>query len=291
MTAVRTRDRVLPGRQGRVPVRDYLPDRPRAGAAALIWLHGGGFFSGHLDQAESHRVALRLAATGRTVRAVDYRLAPKVLWGRRFVPAHSPNRYPAALDDVVDAATALGAEHDRVVLGGASAGACLAVTAAQRLMPSLPQPGSDAAAASGAAPEFRVESLLLCYGVYHAELPPLPESVRLRVRGLAGYRQFTPAAVARMNLNYVGRAELLHSGAFPGGGDLTGLPPTLLLDADHDTLRASGEAFGRELGAAGVDTEYAVVPHAWHGYLNRHKLGGFRYALTTMTRWLDRRGL
>ncbi|MET7771071.1 alpha/beta hydrolase fold domain-containing protein [Nocardia sp. NPDC005366] len=107
------------------------------------------------------------------------------------------------------------------------------------------------------------------------------------MRGLAGYRQLTPPAVHRMNLNYVGHEDLLNSGAFPGGGDLTGLPPALLLDADHDTLRASGDTFAAELAAAGVPVRYTVVPHSWHGYLNRYRLNGIRFALAAMTGWLD----
>ncbi|WP_204249066.1 alpha/beta hydrolase [Nocardia arizonensis] len=235
----------------------------REDAAAVLWLHGGGFVWGNLDQAESHMVALRLAESGRRVRTVDYRLAPRFPWAA----SSTVNHFPAGLDDVVDAGRALAAEHGRVVLGGASAGACLAVTGAQRL--------------SGVA------GLLLCYGLYHAELPPLPESVRDSLRGLAGYRQLSPPAVHRLNVNYVGREDLLDSGAFPGGGDLTGLPPALLLDADHDTLRASGEAFAAELAAAGVPVSYTVVPNSWHGYLNRPQLNGFRFALDAMTAWLD----
>nr|WP_269781633.1 alpha/beta hydrolase fold domain-containing protein [Nocardia bovistercoris] len=262
--AVRTRDRTLRGRQGEIPVRDYVPEAARADAAALLWLHGGGFAWGNLDTAESHMVATRIAESGRTVRTVDYRLAPRFPWSR----PGAVNHFPAGLDDVVDAARDLAEHAERIVLGGASAGACLAVTAARRLI--------------------AVSGLVLCYGIYHAELPPPSASVRDSVRGLAGYRQLSRPAVHRMNLNYVGRPDLLDS-AFPGGGDLTGLPPTLLLDADHDTLRASGETFATELETAGVPVSRTVVSNSWHGYLNRHQLNGFRFALDAMTTWLDAR--
>lgn len=39
--------------------------------------------------------------------------------------------------------------------------------------------------------------------------------------------------------------------AFPGGHDLSGMPPTLVLDADRDSLRASGERFATELPTVG----------------------------------------
>ncbi|MGW5730145.1 alpha/beta hydrolase [Nocardia beijingensis] len=95
----------------------------------MLGLRGGGFVWGNLDQAESHLVALRLAESGRRVRTVDYRLAPRLPWSR----SSTVNHYPAGLDDVGDAGCALAAECGAIVVGGASAGACLAVTAAQRL--------------------------------------------------------------------------------------------------------------------------------------------------------------
>ncbi|HLT66261.1 MAG TPA: alpha/beta hydrolase fold domain-containing protein [Microbacterium sp.] len=45
--------------------------------------------------------------------------------------------------------------------------------------------------------------------------------------------------------------------------------PDLVLDADRDSLRVSGEAFARELAAAGVVMRYVVVPDTSHGFLDR----------------------
>lgn len=276
MNDVRLRDGAITGRHGPIPIRDYLPAREEPDAVALLWLHGGGFASGGLDQRESHIVALRIAEFGRWVRAVDYPLVPQP----PFLPSAplrpSGNRYPAPLDAVVSAVDDLRTGQPRLALGGASAGACLAASAALRLRD------------SGKAPP---DGLVLCYGTFHATLPPLPESVRSRVRGLRGLTQFSPRIVRRMNLNYVGSAELLTTpGVFPGGGTLAKLPPTLLLDADHDTLRASGETFAGELAAAGVDTEHVIVPHTGHGFLNRPRTRAFRRSIGTIVDWLDRLG-
>jgi acetyl esterase/lipase len=115
------RDRFLPGVRGPVPIREYLPGTPDAAAPPLLWIHGGAFVSGGLDQLESHAVALRIAATGRRVRTVDYALVPRFrAWGP---PKYRPsgNRYPAPLDDVLTAASDLMTEESRIVLGGASA--------------------------------------------------------------------------------------------------------------------------------------------------------------------------
>src|SRR5690606_41606872 len=45
--------------------------------------------------------------------------------------------------------------------------------------------------------------------------------------------------------------------------------PDLVLDAGRDSLRVSGEAFARELAAAGVVMRYVVVPDTSHGFLDR----------------------
>lgn len=56
--------------------------------------------------------------------------------------------------------------------------------------------------------------------------------------------------------------------AMPGLADLDGLPPTLVLNAEYDDLRASGEAFSAALAAAGVDVEQVMVRGVLHGFLN-----------------------
>ncbi|MFJ2116081.1 MULTISPECIES: alpha/beta hydrolase fold domain-containing protein [unclassified Streptomyces] len=275
--AVRTVDRTVEGRGGEIPVRDYLPEEVRADAVPLVWIHGGGWMSGGLDQRESHAVAKAVAGTGRPVRTVDYRLAPALGW--RALATRSPlvlepseNRYPAAPDDVVgaivDRAVTSG---DRLFIGGASAGANLAVAAAVALRREA---------------GVRPWGLALAYGGFHPTLPPLPESVRSRLTGPAGRVALTPEAYDRMTLNYIGD-ERLSPRAFPAGADLAGLPDALVMDADRDSLRASGGRFASELRAAGSTVDYTVIGKTLHGFLNHPYGRGFRRGIRTMCRWLD----
>ena len=274
---VRTVDRTVQGRGGGIPIRDYLPEDARDGAVPLVWIHGGGWMSGGLDQRESHAVAKAIARTGRPVRTVDYRLAPALGW--RTLAARSPlvlepsaNRYPAAPDDVVSAiADWAGTADDRLFIGGASAGANLAVTAAVALRKET---------------GLRLSGLALAYGGFHSALPPIPESVRSRLTGIAGRIAFTPESYDRMALNYVGDERLL-SKAFPAGADLAGLPPALVMDADRDSLRASGDQFAVDLRAVGSAVDYVVIGKTLHGFLNKHHSRGFRQGIRTMSEWLD----
>lgn len=275
MSDPQIRDSTVEGPRGPVPIREYLPIRTGPGVPPLLWVHGGAFVSGGLDQAESHEVALRIAAGGRRVRTVDYALVPRFpAWGPlRLRP--SDNRYPAPLDDVLAATTDLMTDHPRIVLGGASAGACLAASAALRLR------DRDGTIPAG---------LVLAYATLHAELPPVPPAVRARLRGRHRIRAYSPQVIRRMNLNYVGSEELLRDPeVFPGGGKLAGLPPVLLLDAAYDSLSASSTAFAGELAEAGVAAEHIVVPGTRHGFLNRTGSRGFAAGLSALTRWLAER--
>jgi acetyl esterase/lipase len=63
-------------------------------------------------------------------------------------------------------------------------------------------------------------------------------------------------------------AELANPYAFPGGHDLRGLPPTLIVTAGRDRLRPSAEAFAAELAVAGVDVAIVQERGFEHGFLN-----------------------
>jgi acetyl esterase/lipase len=54
----------------------------------------------------------------------------------------------------------------------------------------------------------------------------------------------------------------------PGLAVLEGLCPALVLNAEYDDLRASGEAFTGQLALAGVDVRQVMAPGMLHGFLN-----------------------
>lgn len=249
-----------------MPVRRYAPP---AGSTLppIVWVHGGGFFKGDLDLPETHEVARTLAAAGHPVVTVDYRLA--TIGPRR--PGASSIRYPVPVDDVVAVLRAVQAEHpDGVLLGGASAGACLAAGAVLRL------------AADGAPP---LRGVFLAYGFFHAALPERSPEVRGRLRGRRKYTHL-PMLLNLTNLNYAGSAAALAEPfAFAGGHPLHGFPPVLMLDAESDSMRASGGQFARELDAAAVPVEYHVLAGTAHAFLNRPHDPGFARAIGLITGW------
>lgn len=253
-----------------------MPARaPEAPRAPFVWLHGGAFAYGGLDQPESHEPAMSTAVTGRTVVTVDYRLVGR--WNPFFDVKDSSLdgvRFPVPLEDVLDVIAAV-ARGQGILLGGASAGACLAAAAAR----DLAQRGDTS-----------VLGLVLAYGTFHAELPQLPAALRARIRGRHAFTQFRPSTVRRMNHNYTGSiAGMADPRAFPGGHDLAGFPPTLMLDADRDALRASGTAFASDLRGAGVSLQYEIIPDTTHGFFNRPGTAGYDAAAAVLVDWLTDR--
>lgn len=254
---------MIAGPHGPVPVRHY----GSGSAVTLVWLHGGGFFRGDLDLPESHVVATALADRGIDVVAVDYRLAP--VPGLPFIGRHGPRgrrRHPVAADDVRAVLDAVRHEvPGQLLLGGASAGACLAAAVTRSL------PTGD-----------RPDGVFLAYGFFHARTPR-DAAVTRTVRG---HRRVThhPALLDRANRNLVGR-EASTDAAFPGGQDLSGFPPVLMVDAEHDMMRSSGDRFVAELRSADADVERHVLPGARHAFLNRPGTPDSDAALDLVTAW------
>jgi acetyl esterase len=235
---VETRDEKVPGPHGPVPVRVYAPGD---GRPCLVWLHGGAFKMGDLDMPEADWVAREVATrAGATVVSVDYRLA---------VP------YPVPHDDVVAAVRWVRdtLAPARIVLGGASAGGNLAAGAALRLRD---------------ADGWQPAALALVYPVLHPELPPATASLTQRMAEVPPILHFPPAEVRSITEAYLGGPVSSADGyAMPGLAVLEGLSPTLLLTAEYDDLRPSGERFAAALATAGVDVHHVQIRSMLHGFL------------------------
>lgn len=128
---------------------------------------------------------------------------------------------------------------------------------------------------------------MLAYPFLRAELPLLGPRFRRRVRGLRRLGTFTQGSVRCVARYYVGRDRLERlPEAFPGGSDLSGFPPTLIVNSERDTLRASGERFAEELRAHGRRVQVGYEPGTSHGDLNRPGRTGFDASIARIVEWL-----
>jgi len=255
-------------------VRVYPAHAP--GGAGLVWAHGGGFVAGDLDMPEADWVARSFAARGIPVVSIDYRLV-----------AGGHDVYPAASDDVlaawswaVSAARDLGVDSDRLVIGGASAGANLVTGAVLRLL-------------AGEVPGLATPAaVFLAYPTLLAVQPDPDPALRTALDENPEADRFAPDRVREMYETYLGGpVENPPLPAVPGlarPADLAGFPPTLMVNDDVDELRVSGEAFGATLAAAGVVVEVVTEPGTEHGHLNRPDEPAASATVDRVVAWLAR---
>nr|WP_245757157.1 alpha/beta hydrolase [Amycolatopsis xylanica] len=230
-------DHVLPSG---VRVRVYLPSSP-APVPAFVWIHGGGWTIGSIDENEvASRAVCNVA--GVAVVAVDYRLAPE-------------HPFPAAPDDcyaVVEWLASGGAgdavDAGRIAIGGESAGGNLSTVVS---MMSRDRGGPPLAA-----------QVLICPVYGHPD------------DGFASYVDFgegfgmTAGAMRFFFEQYVSDpAQLDDPYLLPlRASDLTRLPPALVLTAEYDVLRDEGEEFARRLAEAGTKVEMTRYSGQIHGF-------------------------
>jgi acetyl esterase/lipase len=249
--AVSTRSESAPGPHGPVPVRIYTPAAEvPAGAPCLVWLHGGGFIGGDLDMHEADWTAREVCASaGAVVVSVDYRLA---VGGVCYPVPHDDT--VAAVAWVRDHAEDLGVDPARIVIGGASAGGNLTAGAALKLRDR-----------DGWVPA----ALALVYPVLHARVPSPSAVLATTLAELPPVFRTSPGEERPLTVNYLGGPLSSADGyAFAAAAVLDGLCPTLVLNAEYDNLRPSGEAFTAALALSGVDVLQVTVRGMLHGFLN-----------------------
>ncbi|MEV4939727.1 alpha/beta hydrolase [Streptomyces zaomyceticus] len=225
-------------RAGEITVLRYEPpgeDRPRLGHLSL---HGGGFVLGSVREAVNDRLLRhRAAASGTDIFAVEYRLAPE-------------HPFPAGLEDCVDAlkwlldsAPQFGLDPRRIGIGGISAGGNLAALVAAHA---------------------RDDGLRLDHQVL--EVP----GASLHIEHDRSYRRFSALSdfgdLSEIRAAYLGTAGRTGRWTAPAEiADLAGLPPALVLTAEFDPLRDSGERYATRLAKAGVPTASWRAPGHLHG--------------------------
>lgn len=245
---VSVEDAQLDGPNGGVPYRVYRPET--ANGRVLVWAHGGGFATGDLDSPEAHIVAAELAhRSGVVVVSVDYRLARDGI------------HYPVPIDDVhavvasVLAGTADGVGASNWVgVGGASAGAALAMAATHRFR-DIAGPSPDA--------------LLLAYPFVHFPTPGLSPEAAAELAILPPALRTPPGNIEWIIRNYVGRVTDLPVDVAPGAAPLDQLPATHIVISEYDDLRSSAELLITQLTEVGVPVHSYVAAGMPHGHLNR----------------------
>lgn len=231
----------IEGPGGALALRLYTP-LGQGPFPLMVFFHGSGFVLCSLDTHDG--MCRNLAAgIGCVVLSVDYRLAPE-------------HKFPAGLDDCLAAtrwaathAGELGADAERIMLCGDSAGGNMAAVTALRVR-------------DEGGPPLCGQMLLYPVTDYHT--PGTPSYV---VNG-EGYG-LTRDTMEWFWAHYLNdAAEAGHAHASPlRAPDLAGLPAAYIASAEYDPLRDEAEQYGERLRAAGVPVEITRRPGMNHGFL------------------------
>lgn len=231
-------DTAVPAVGASVPVRIYHPS-PATDLPALLYIHGGGWFSGCLDDVDANCREL-CARSQCVVISISYSLSPE----HKF--PHALGEVDAVCRWVYAMATTLRVDRRRMAIGGESAGATLA--AAQcLLLRNLDEP--------------RLILQLLIYPVLDPEMDrdelrdnrdPILSTGLIR----AMWRQYTDAGTDWDN-------ELL---APLRASCLADLPAAVLVTAGTDPLRIEGKAFALALISNGVAVNHVHAEGLFHGF-------------------------
>ena len=223
-------DGVLPTPSGSLQYRLYRPVTSGPHPIA-VYFHGGGWVLGSLESDDPLCRDL-CERSGAIVVSVNYRHAPEA-------------RFPAAADDAFAAvewigasATELGGIPGQLAVAGWSAGANVAAVACQL-------------ARDAGGPEIVGQVLLT----------PVTDCDMSR----PSYRENGDGYVLTNGLmkwfwdHYADPEERRDPKASPLHGNLSNLPPALVVTAEFDPLRDEGVAYARALAAAGVKVDHLAA--------------------------------
>lgn len=234
------------GGHGEAGLRVLVPfQQPRG---VIVYCHGDWWVTGSADDYDT--VARKLAErTSCAVVLVDYRLAPE-------------HRYPVGVNDSFAAlewvgghvSDIAGQDVPLVVAGDGSGGNLAAVTAVR--------------ARDRGGPHIALQVLI--YPITDADfdrpsyLDPENEILVNRDGVIWSWDHYLPDASRRTEPDAAPlRTE-----------DLRGLPPAVILTAEHDVLRDEGEAYAARLKEAGVTTDLQRHAGQMHGFFTLLMLPG-----------------
>ncbi len=232
----------IAGPHGTIPVRVYHPRKPEAGGrAALIYLHGGGFVVGSLDQFDT---AMRRFAegSGAQVYAVDYKLAPEYQWPVQIEEGECVVRW------LFEKAAERGVDPRRIGLGGDSAGGNQTCVIAQKLR-------------NEGGPQLRLQMPLYPEAKMPFDTPAGAENISGGYVDTAGVLLFVWSLLPQGTDYTQPYVTPLHA------KDFRNLPKTLLVTCGFDMLRDVGHAYAKKLAEAGNEITYVHYPDLPHGMI------------------------
>jgi acetyl esterase/lipase len=235
-------DRVITGPNGELPLRIYRPTQD-VDAPALVYFHGGGMVLGSNHSFEP--LARNLAqASGATIVAVEYRLAPEAPPPAQFDDAYTATEW------VATKAAELRLDSTRLGVIGDSAGGTLAA-------------GVALAARDRGGPALFCQVLLypaVDRDMTVPSLATLRSAPMLNLDDIVYMHEVADAGTDSPDDPYLVPAQATN---------LSHLPQAIVATAAVDPIRDWGERYAERLRDAGVQTTVTRYPGVYHGFLMR----------------------
>lgn len=232
---VRIDDLQVEGGDGPLRARRFRRSDATGPLPTMLWLHGGGWIGGTIDETLNDRTgADRALRSGVQIVSLEYRLTPE-----HPFPAPVEDA-TAALADLRTRSDELGVDAARLGIGGNSAGATVAATAALR--------ERDAGRP-----------------LHHQALEVLPAALRPVGASIDRYRRASGLEGADALVELYRAGAPLEDSSPLDAPVHRGLAPALILAAEFDPLRDGAVAYAQALREADVPVELHVLPGHVHG--------------------------
>ncbi|PGZ51127.1 lipase [Bacillus anthracis] len=240
-------DKVIEGPDANpLGLRIYRPKSNDESLPALLWIHGGGYILGTVN--ENDVLCMKFAKeVGCMVVSVDYRLAPE-------------HPYPAAIEDcyaalkwIADNAESLNIDSNRIGVAGPSGGGGL--TAALTLL----------------ARDRKYPSICFQMPLYPMidDRNNTPSANEIK-EGFIWNQQSNEAAWKMYLGKLHGTDQIPAYAAAARAEDYRNLPRTYTCVGQLDPFRSETLAYVTKLAEAGVDVEFHLYPGAYHGFEMMH---------------------
>jgi acetyl esterase len=226
--------------------------------AGLVYFHGGGWVINYIGKYHTQLAAMA-KKTNSIIVSVNYQKAPEHKFPIPFDDCY------AGLEWTVANAERLGINLDKLGVGGDSAG------------------GNLASAVALAARDRGKIKLAYQWLIYPCNGPEFVDSPNVPNAEGYGLTQRGMKWLWEMYLN--GEEDRSNPYAVPHAAkSLVGLPPTIIITAEFDVLKADGLAYAEKLKTAGNDVVYKDCPGMIHGFFN---LGKFIDEGITIRDWFS----
>jgi len=230
-----------------LPIRIYTPKQSSRSDGlfnGIVYFHGGGWVLNNLAKYES-QLADMAVRTNSVIVSVNYQKAPEHKFPIPFNDCYE------SLEWVFDRAAEYRMDPTKIGVGGDSAGGNLA-----------------SAVALAARDRGRIK-LAFQWLIYPCNGPEFVASSK--VPNAVDYG-LTQKSMKWLWEAYLSPGDEKNPYAVPHAeSSFVGLPPTILLTAEYDVLRADGIAYKDKLIADGVGVAYKDAPGMIHGFFNYGK--------------------